>query len=167
MAILNKGIKTRFRQKVTWGALAAVGIISISFGFSSVRVLKITGPSMTPEINDGDSILILNRTGRLSRGGVVVIHSPSSASQLLVRRVIALPGDVIEIRKGKLLINDTYVEEAYVSAQQNQRQRGMAPLHVPDDSYFVMADNRDGSFDSRDWGVVPTEQIYGKVLMRY
>ena len=153
----------RFRPKVIWGA-AVFCFISVVAALSSVRVLDVRGASMTPGIGEGDNVLVLTRLASLSRGSVIVHRSPGGDPPMVLRRIIALPGDVVEIRKGRVLINDADIEEPYVSAQQNQRQHDMAPIRIPDRTYFVMADNRDGAYDSRDWGVVSDQQIYGKVL---
>ena len=122
---------------------------------------------MTPGIAEGDKLLIFKRVSSPSRGDIIALPSPSGAPQMMIRRIIGIPGDIIEIRKGRVFVNDAYLDEPYVSANQNQRERDIGPLRVPDHSYFVMADNRDASFDSRDWGVIPDHVIYGKILMRY
>jgi signal peptidase I len=157
----------KFRTKAAWGALVAFCVILVIVVFSSLRMLEVRGASMTPGISEGDNVLILKRLRSFSRGSIIVLHSPISPPPMVLRRIIALPSDVIEIKKGSVFINDVEIEEAYVSDQQNQRQRDMAPIRIPDHTYFVMADNRDGAYDSRDWGVVSDQQIYGKVLIQY
>ena len=154
----------KFRPKWILGALGVFLFVSVAVAFSSVRLLEVRGASMTPGISDGDNVLVLTRLKSFSRGSIIVMHSPISPPPMVLRRIIALPGDAVEIRKGRVLINDADIEEPYVSAEQNQRQRDMAPIRIPDRSYFVMADNRDGAYDSRDWGLVSDQQIYGKLL---
>ena len=154
----------RFRPKLIWGALAVFCFILVVAALSSVRVLDVRGASMTPGIGEGDNVLVLTRVASLSRGSVIVHRSPGGDPPMVLRRIIALPGDLVEIRKGRVFINDASIDEPYVSSQQNQREQDMTPLRVPDRTYFVMADNRDGAYDSRDWGVVAEHQIYGKVL---
>jgi signal peptidase I len=158
---------TKFRYKAILCAVTVFCVISIALILSSIRTLEVRGATMTPGINEGDNILILKRLKSISRGSIIVLHFPSNTPPMVLRRIIALPGDVIEIQKGQVFINDAYIEETYVSDQQNQRQRDLAPIRIPDHTYFVMADNRDGAYDSRDWGVVSDQQIYGKVLIQY
>jgi signal peptidase I len=142
-------------------------ITGIVLALTAPRVLDVRGKSMTPGIQDGDNVLVINRRGSLSRGTIIVMRSPSDSPNMVLGRVVGLPGEVIEIRKGRTLVNGDYIEEPYVSADQNRRPRDMAPISVLDHTYFVMADNRDWSKDSRDWGLIGDNQIYGKVVMRY
>lgn len=84
----------------------------------------------------------------------------------LVKRVIGVPGDVIDIKDGYVYVNNEKLSEPYLEVQTSAK--GLAyPLTVPDDTYFCMGDNRTVSYDSRDFGCVPIEKIEGKVLIRF
>ncbi len=84
----------------------------------------------------------------------------------LVKRVIGVPGDIIDIKDGYVYINDEKLDEPYLEVQTSSK--GLSyPLTVPDDTYFCMGDNRTVSYDSRDFGCVPIEKIEGKVLIRF
>lgn len=84
----------------------------------------------------------------------------------LVKRVIGIPGDVIDIKDGFVYVNDEKIDEPYIEAQ--TAAKGLPyPLTVPDDCYFCLGDNRAVSYDSRDFGCVPIEKIEGKVLIRF
>ncbi len=153
--------------EIDLGGGLAVCVILVAVVLTSIRVLEVRGVSMTPGISEGESVLVLKPRARLSRGSIIVLHSPLSPPLLVLRRIIALPGDLVEVRNRRVFVNDAEIEETYVSAQQNLRQQDIASVRVPDHSYFVMADNRDAGFDSRHWGVIADQQIYGKVLMSH
>lgn len=84
----------------------------------------------------------------------------------LVKRVIGMPGDVIEIKDGFVFINGEQLDEPYLEVPTSAKSLEY-PLTVPDDFYFCMGDNRTVSYDSRDFGPVPIEKIEGKVLFRF
>lgn len=84
----------------------------------------------------------------------------------LVKRVIGLPGDIVDIREGKVYVNGQEMEEAYLN-QPTHEKSNVYPLTVPKEQYFVMGDNRGMSLDSRDFGCIKREQIEGKVWLRF
>lgn len=84
----------------------------------------------------------------------------------LVKRVIGLPGDVVDIHDGYVYINGEQLDEPYLHVLTNEKSLTY-PLTVPEDSYFVMGDNRTVSLDSRDFGSVPIEKIEGRVVFRF
>ena len=98
------------------------------------------------------------------RGDVIVFKYPLDPGRDFVKRVIGLPGETVEIRRGVVTIDGLPLDEPYLT----ERDLGtMGPSLVPPESYFVIGDNRNGSSDSRHWGPVPLENIVGKVLVRY
>jgi signal peptidase I len=95
---------------------------------------------------------------------VVVLRMPERGPELLIKRVIALPGEMIEIRDGKVYIDGEVLDEPYVS----QRTSGKsAPVTVPEGHVFVMGDNRGASNDSRSFGPVARERIVGRAWVSY
>lgn len=84
----------------------------------------------------------------------------------LVKRVVGLPGEEIDIRDGKVYINGNELEEAFIS-QPTYPKNDIYPFVIPDGEYFVLGDNRGGSLDSRDFGTVKRELIEGKVWVRF
>ena len=90
------------------------------------------------------------------RGDIVVLHAPDGGDIALIKRVIGLPGETIEVRNGQVLINSRPLQEPYLRTLTN----GVFPLTpIPDDAIFVMGDNRDRSRDSRTFGPVPIEDV--------
>lgn len=126
--------------------------------------------SMLPTIQLGDKIMVdkffYKTFGSVSYGDLIVFHPPESVHSAddFIKRVIGLPGDTIEIQGHQLFRNGTAVEEPYVA----ERMMGSyGPITVPEDSLFVLGDNRNASDDSRIWGFLPMENVAGKALFRY
>ena len=97
-------------------------------------------------------------------GDIIAFFYPVDPSRGLVKRVIGLPGDVIEIDGGRVMRNGDLLEEPYVS---NVDKRTLKPVEVPDDSYYVLGDNRDVSNDSRNWGFVHHKYVIGRTWLSY
>ena len=136
----------------------------------------VEGTSMLPQLHDGER-LIVNKLiyyklsgfswGHLQRGDVVVFWYPNDPDKSYVKRVIGLPGDIVELRNGIVYVNNEEMHEDYIDVNNSQRRENLAPKKVEMHHYFVMGDNRDNSSDSRIWGTVPEKYIYGKVFFRY
>jgi signal peptidase I len=144
-----------------------------------VQPVKVEGTSMLPRLHDGERIFVnklvyyhfprLERFGypKLERGDIAVFLFPDDPEKSYVKRIIGLPGETVEIRDGKTYINGQLLNEPYLDPQRNQERINLAPVIVKKHYYFVMGDNRDRSYDSRAWGLVPEGYIYGKALFRY
>lgn len=104
----------------------------------------------------------------LERGQVVVFFDhPERQGDALIKRLIAVPGETIEIRDGSVFINGTPFDEPYVHALSTRCSVYCGPLTLGPDQYFFMGDNRTVSRDSRSFGPIPTEQIVGRVIVRF
>jgi signal peptidase I len=134
---------------------------------TSVQPVKVLGQSMEPGLKDGDRIFISKDVEQLERGDIVTYRYPKDEAQSFIHRIVGLPGEEIEIREGKVYINGEQLEESYVKAEHIIYSQKLAPVKVPEGSYFVMGDNRDHSNDSRFWGALPKKYIYGKYLGQY
>jgi signal peptidase I len=143
-----------------------VSAIIIIFLYQPVRV---EGSSMLPVLEDQDRLFINKlayRVGEIHRGDVVVFLYPHDHEKSYIKRVIALPGDSLRIDHGQVYVNDTRVEESYVP-RQFADDRSQPEMTVPQHEYFVMGDHRSVSSDSRDFGPVDRELIYGKAAFVY
>jgi signal peptidase I len=98
------------------------------------------------------------------RGDVVVFRFPREPSRDFVKRVIAVPGETVEVRNGVVFVNGQRLQEPYL---RDRASYNFGPEKVPADNFFVLGDNRDNSSDSHVWGMVPTEMIIGKAWISY
>jgi signal peptidase I len=129
------------------------------------RIYAIPSESMVPTLEVGDHIVVTPyRFGDQPRpGDVIVFRDPAGADELLVKRVIAVPGDLIDSRSGRVRIGGRSLAEPYLL---EPAASGAIPAQiVPGDSYFVMGDNRANSSDSRSWGVVPRSLVAGRARL--
>ena len=140
-----------------------------------VQPVKVEGTSMLPRLHDGERIfvnkLIYYGLPKLQRGDIVVFWFPDDPSKSYIKRIIGLPGEIVEIRDGRIYIRsrgrEQLLEEPYLDPQRNLSRANKAAEEVKPHYYYVMGDNRDASSDSRIWGLVPEKYIYGKALFRY
>jgi signal peptidase I len=133
-----------------------------------VQAFKVQGTSMSPELKDGERILVnkfLYFIGDIERGDVVVFWYPEDPKLSFIKRVVALPGETVEIRSGEVFVNGRRIDEGYVSPA-NADLRSFPPHEVRPGHFFVLGDNRKGSNDSRSWGLVPERYVYGKAFLR-
>jgi signal peptidase I len=125
----------------------------------------VQGHSMEPTLHHGERLLVsklLYRFREPERGEIVVFRYPRDNRTDFIKRVLALPGDKVEIRLGRLYINDQPVEEPYVY---HAGMFTMPPLVVPEGQVFVLGDNRTNSEDSRVFGPVDLENVKGKAFV--
>ncbi|MGB0062847.1 MAG: signal peptidase I [Terracidiphilus sp.] len=145
---------------------AAASILIITFLYQPVRV---EGTSMLPRLEDSDRLFInkfVYHFTAIERGDVVVFHYPRDPEKSYIKRVIALPGDMLRIDRGHVYVNGRLVREPYVPPEYRDT-RSVSELVVPEDSYFMMGDHRSISSDSRDFGPVDRSLIYGKAVFIY
>ncbi|MBI5127721.1 signal peptidase I [Candidatus Roizmanbacteria bacterium] len=135
---------------------------------------QVKGASMEPNFHTGDYILtsrITYKFRKLERGDVVVLKSPKNPDIEYIKRVVGLPGDVLIVRNGDVLINDNLLTEKYIAARTNLWEGGCLkdniPYSIPVDEVFVMGDNRPRSSDSREFCSVPIQSLIGQVFYRY
>ncbi len=184
-------MRTVVRELIETVILALVIFLVLQF---SVQPYRVEGPSMEPNLTEGQYVLVnklVYRTfpseavrdlvgdgsarGRYlfhppRAGEIIVFRSPQNHERNFVKRVVGVPGDSVEIRRGVVLINGTAIDEPYIKFRDS---RSMDALKVPPDSYFVLGDNRGSSDDSRNWkhlgydGAVPVENIVGRAWVSY
>ena len=133
------------------------------------QAFRVQGTSMLPMLEDGERIIVnklVYRFRPVGRGDVVVFWYPKDPSVSFIKRVVGLPGDVVELRQGFLFVNGKAVEEPYLSPRYRDDE-SYAPLEVKPGYYYVLGDHRNSSNDSRSWGEVPEKYIYGKAFLRF
>lgn len=149
--------------------------LAIALGLAIVVMIflyqpvKVEGTSMYPLLSDQERIFInkfVYRFEPIERGDVIVFWYPLDRSKSFIKRVVGLPGETIEIRLGHVYINGDELPDQYVPAGYLDGSNSV-PRHIPADSYFVMGDHRDSSNDSRVFGAVPRQYIYGKAVFAY
>ncbi len=149
--------------------------LAVAMGLAMVIIVflyqpvKVEGTSMAPLLTDQERIFInkfVYRFEPIERGDVVVFWYPLDRSKSFIKRVVALSGETIDIRRGKLFIDGKRVAEPYVPDSFFDGSN-YGPVVVPVGEYFVMGDHRDSSNDSRVFGPVPRRFIYGKAVFAY
>ncbi len=148
------------------GLSIVVAVFIIVFLYQPVRV---EGTSMLPNLEDEDRLIVSKlafRVGDIHRGDVVVFEYPRDHSKSYIKRVIGLPGDRVAIDHGRVIVNGRTLVEPYVPGRfaDDTSQPEMA---IPPGEFFVMGDHRNISFDSRSFGPVDRELIYGKAAFVY
>jgi signal peptidase I len=131
--------------------------------------VKVEGTSMLPGLTDQERIFINKFVYRLEpveRGDIVVFRYPRDTSKSYIKRVIAVSGDRVRIDDGRVIVNGKRLREAYVPDDYRD-DRSYPETVVPRDSYFLLGDHRSSSSDSRDFGPVEREYIYGKAVFVY
>src|SRR5215469_18570338 len=144
----------------------AVSTFIIIFLYQPVRV---EGTSMLPMLEDQDRLFVNKlayRVGDIHRGDVVVFLYPHDHEKSYIKRVVALPGDDLRIDHGTVYVNGSLVKENYVP-KRFEDDRSQPEMMVPPHEYFVMGDHRSVSYDSRDFGPVERDLIYGKAAFVY
>ncbi len=132
------------------------------------RPVKVEGTSMMPSLYDQERLFINQFSykfglGDIKRGDTVVFWFPEDTTKSYIKRVIGLPGDTVAVEDGYVIVNGKKLVENYVPAEYRD-DRSYPPRIVPTDEYFVLGDHRVSSNDSRAWGFVPKNYIYGKAV---
>ena len=157
-----------------------------------VQAFKIPSGSMLDTLQIGDHLLVtkfaydvrlpsnlwldttdgrvLMKTGDPERGDIMVFKFPEDETKDFIKRVIGLPGETLEVRNKVVYINGQPIDEPYVrhtKADTLPIRDNFGPVVIPEGRYFMMGDNREGSYDSRWWGPVKRQKIVGKALLIY
>ncbi|XHX79010.1 MAG: signal peptidase I [Stenomitos frigidus ULC029] len=155
--------------------LKTIGLSAVlAFGIRTfvAEARYIPSGSMLPTLQINDR-LIVDKLGyhfKDPQRGDVVVFSPTDTLEkqnfhdAFIKRVVGLPGDKVEVKGGRVFINDQPLRENYI-AEDAQYQYG--PVTVPQDAYLVLGDNRNNSYDSHYWGFVPRDRIIGRAIVRF
>lgn len=162
------------------GAIVILSVINPTYliPFFIAGAVRIPTGSMQDTVLPGDHVLInkmaynvsmpitnhvLINLNKPKRGDIVVFRYPENPSTMYMHRVIALPGDKVEVKGKELYINDKLIPEPYAKFDTTLPfAENYGPKVIPDNQFFVMGDNRNNSADSRHWGFVPLENLIGK-----
>lgn len=142
-------------------------LIAILINLFLAQPTRVHGQSMEPNLHTNQRLVVEKISYRLHgprQGDVVVFSMPQQSEELLIKRVIGLPGETVEIRDGRVYVNGTPLDEPYL----NQETRGrFGPVVVPPLHVFVLGDNRNFSNDSRAFDAVPIKNILGRAWFSY
>lgn len=155
------------KELIQWLQALVISILLISLLFVFVgRPFTVNGVSMYPSFYDYDKVIALKSYSDVERGDVVVVRRAGDTS--LIKRVIAVEGDVIDINinTGDVTLNGVIIDEPYINERTYTNSGTTYPLTLGEGELFVMGDNRNYSSDSRnkDIGIVHQSNIYGKVV---
>ena len=140
-----------------------IAVIVTAIFHTMIASFKVYGSSMYPTILPGEYIMVSKVSYFFSqphRGEIIVFHSPRDQETDLIKRVIAVPGDTVEIKKGVVSINGIALAEPYVA---EAPRYDYSPQEIIPDQYFVLGDNRNNSNDSHNGWTVDRDSIVGKV----
>ncbi len=179
--------KSKLRENVE--AILIAIVLALFIRTFVVQAFKIPSGSMQPTLQIGDHILVnkfiygvkLPYTGKTlipigdpHQGDIIVFEYPEDPDKDFIKRVIGTPGDVVEVRDKKVFVNHQPLNhdfgvhtESRVLPGSSSPRDNFGPVTVPPDSYFVMGDNRDNSYDSRFWGFVGQDAVKGKAFIIY
>ena len=159
--------KRRYKRIIrnTVYALVVVAALAVLIATLVLPVLQISGTSMEPTLHNGD-IVVLVKSNDLDRGDLCGFYF---SNKILIKRVVALPGELISIdNDGNVAVNGEVLEETYVTKKSLGECDLEFPYEVPEGHYFLMGDQRETSIDSRSSviGCVSADEIIGKIVLR-
>ena len=165
--ILREKYNRKYKQvlKSTVYSLIVVAAVAVLIATLAFPVLQISGSSMEPTLND-EEIVVLLKTANMKKGELCCF---SYQNKLLIKRVVGLPGDKINIdTNGNVYVNDELIDEPYITDRAFGECDIIFPCYVTDNHYFVLGDHRSTSIDSRSSaiGLVSEEFIVGKIFFR-
>ena len=152
--------------------IAAIIVLPIRYFVFQPFIVK--GDSMVPNFHSGDYLIVDEISYRFSgpsRGDVIVFHYPLDESQRFIKRVIGLPGETVEVKEGKITVIPKDGENVFTLNEKLYlpdllSTGGDVKITLKEDEFFVLGDNRQFSYDSRIWGVMPKKDLIGKAAFR-
>jgi signal peptidase I len=160
-----KAIKAAVREVL--GSIIPAVLIALLLNLFIVQPTKVRGESMEPTLRTDQYLLVEKISYRLhqpQRGDVVVFKYPRDEAENFIKRIIAVPGDTVEIVSGHVYIDGQPIVEPYLL--QLPRDSMQATM-IPEGKLFVLGDNRVNSNDSRAFGMVSMDEVMGRAWMRY
>ena len=142
-------------------------VIAVLINLFLAQATRVYGSSMEPNLHTDQRLVVEKVSYRLHnprRGDVVVLRMPDRGPELLIKRIIGLPGETVEVRDGTVYINGQPMDEPYLVRSTSSTY---GPTLVPEGYVFVMGDNRGASNDSRVFGPVPLDRVVGRAWLSY
>jgi signal peptidase I len=161
---LSPGTRNTIEWIVVIGGAVLITILLRTFAF---QTFYIPSESMLPTLQVGDRIVVNKIADDYDRGNIVVFNKPDSwqaAHAVLIKRIVGLPGETLEIRNNTVFIDGEELVEPYLAEGATMADYG--PFTIPDGQVFVMGDNRTFSSDSRENGPVPLSDVVGRAALR-
>lgn len=157
-------------EERSWGTWLAVVVLAgavLTFLCHELllTVFVVHGQSMEPTLHHGQRVLVLRPLGEISRGDLLVFRNPHASDEVLIKRVLALPGETLKVEAGRLLVDGLHRPEPYVKP--GTALLKLAQERCPPDTYYLLGDNRAESFDSRKLGPIERRLLLGKVIHRF
>jgi len=171
---LNQEVQTdSSEEKINWKrfvfdifeTLLLAVILFVGINAISARV-RVDGDSMKPTLENGEFVLVNKMSyqwGEVERGDIIIFDFPLNMEEELVKRVIGIPGDRVQVQDAQVFVNGQLLNEPYIS----QAPSYSGEWVVENGFLFVLGDNRNNSNDSKDWGYLPMENIVGKAVLIY
>lgn len=156
---------SRSLLRETLETVAIALVLTLVIRHFVVESFVVRGSSMEPTLHDGQRLLVSKFVYWFRpphRGDIIIFRSPVNRRDDLVKRVVGLPGERIEIVRGRVLVNGQALDEPYL---QRRDRSNMPPLEVQPGHYFVLGDNRPNSEDSRFFGVIDRGAIKGEAVL--
>jgi len=156
----------RLLREVVETVIPAI-LIAIFITLFLAQATQVYGQSMEPNLHAGQRLIIEKISYHLHpprRGDIIVLRLSSQRGNFLIKRVVGLPGETIAIHDQQVFINGQPLKEPYLS---QPIRYSMPPRRIPEDSVFVLGDNRDFSNDSHSFGPVPLSNVIGRAWIRY
>jgi signal peptidase I len=167
--------RSPWRRWLEWVVVAAGALlIALVVRTFLVQAFWIPSASMEPTLREGDRVLVNKLSDDLHHGDVIVFERPDEPGEVvpaedqiadLIKRVIGLPGDVVEARDGVVYVNGERLDEPYLAPDTPTDH--LKRLEVPEGTVFVMGDNRTNSHDSRDFGPIDESSVIGRAFVRF
>ena len=160
--------KFSFRRFLTILAVLLL-ILFLFLTLMGFRKATVYGTSMEPTLREGETVWVDRITYRFrkpERMDVIIFHHDGNRGRYYIKRIMGLPGETVQIKDGKIFADGKVIEENPERERIEDARMAEAPLLVPEDSYFVLGDNRNQSTDSRDFniGMIPKDEIIGRVM---
>ena len=153
----------RFAREIAITIVLALIIFFVAR--TTIQTYEVFMTSMEPNFTEGDRVVVNKAVywfGEPQRGDVIIFEEPNGSTEDFIKRVIGIPGDVVEIKNRAVFVNGTKLDEPYILVPPAYT---MASTTVPENSYFVLGDNRNSSNDSHNGWFVDTEKIHGKAWL--